>query len=70
MSCRLILTLIDGHNIKPNPQTSPLRFATDEEALSFGKTLLEPSQTVESWKVEETALPPNYSYRNNKLVAL
>ena len=65
MSYRLILT---GHGKKR--QTSPLRFATDKEALSFGRSFLEPPQTVKSWKVEKTDEPANYSYRNNKLVKL
>ena len=70
MSYRLILTFADGHRIKPNPQTSPLRFATDEEVLSFGRNFLEPLQVVQSWKVEETDLPANYSYHDQKLVAI
>ena len=69
MSYRLILDFLEGHGIK-SPQTSPLRFATDEEALSFGRRFLEPPQSVQSWKLEETDLPANYSYHNQKLVRL
>ena len=68
MSYRLILSYPEGW--KKSPQTSPLRFDTDVEALSFGRNFLEPPQSVESWDVEQADLPPNYSYHNQKLVKL
>ena len=48
-------------------QISPLRFATEKEARNFGKRMFEPPQTVESWDVETTIEPANYSYKKGKL---
>ena len=69
MSYRLILSWTDDR-VKQPSGTSPFRFVTDVEALSFGRNFLEPPQSVESWDVEQADLPPNYSYHNQKLVKL
>lgn len=55
---------------QPAQQASPLRFATTEEARAFGRVMFEPPGAVESWDVEPTDEPANYSYKMGKLERL
>ena len=55
---------------QPIEQVSPLRFATEKEALGFGTLMFELPRTVESWDIEQIEEPANYNYKKGKLIRL
>ncbi len=69
MSWRCTITVDRAVLMKgvPRQQVSPLRFKTKEEAQDFGCKIFEPPMSVESWDIESTPEPTNFSYKGGKL---
>ena len=65
--CMIITGYTKEKPSQPIKQISPLRFATEKEALGFGRMMFEPPRTVESWDIEQIEEPANYSYKKGKL---
>lgn len=52
----------EDRNTKPI-QDSPLRFASQEDALAFGKKVFEPPLSVVKWSIISSQDAPNFPFK-------